>query len=100
MSSYQQKWYLENKEQILAQQKIYRQANKERIALKNKEYKEKNKEKIAAQHLMKIIRNHQCDICNGHYKYNKKMCHFRTKKHQIALKNQEMMENDPPNTPI
>jgi hypothetical protein len=46
VTCYKKEWYLENRERILQERKLYASLNKEKIKRNNKVYREKNKKKL------------------------------------------------------
>ena len=58
---YHSERYKMQKEEILSQQKEYREANKEKIKARPKEYRDKNRDKINAKGKDKI----ECDNCGA-----------------------------------
>ncbi len=61
--------------------KEYYENNKNKI----KEYYDKNKDKINTVKKTHYI----CDICNGNYTYANRAKHYKSKKHQTALNNND-----------
>ena len=74
-------YYEANKESILEQKRSYYEANKESFSAKNRNYYDANKGKLNTNI------NCACGVCFTHQHKSK---HFKTKKHQLFLKNQNL----------
>ena len=88
-------WYEQNKEVILEKTKKYRKQNKELIKEINKQYREQNKEHIIELNKQyreqnkeviaeKTKQPYTC-VCGSVYRIDGKSHHFKTKKHQLYL---------------
>jgi len=75
----QKKWYEKNKERCSQRKKEYREKNKEQIAKQRKEYYERNKDRLKEKMT--------CE-CGSIFTINSKARHFKTKKHQKWLQEQ------------
>ena len=85
-TEYNKDYYQDNKEY----KKEYRDNNKDKMQEYNKVYYENNKEykkEYYQDNKDKINTPHICDVCNGNYTHNNRAQHINTKKHQIALNN-------------
>ena len=88
-AQWDKKYCENNKEKILEQKREYHKQNKEKISEKKKEYREKNKEYIKQQKKKDYEKKKEqgksdsieCP-CGGTYSYCSKARHFKTKKHQ------------------
>jgi len=86
MKEYQQ----DNKEKLSEYQKMYKQENIEKL----KKYREDNKEnsqKYRKNNKDKLRKKFDCE-CGGHYSYGHKAEHFKTKKHQDYINNDDIIE--------
>jgi len=95
LREYHKEYRKENREYILQQKRDYHHANKEMLAKKAREYRQKNKEAIVEKKKIEYEKNKQngkCDIincpCGGTYALRGKSRHFKTKKHQDYLTNE------------
>ena len=78
---YIKEYYENNKDKF----KEYYENNKDNIQKIKKIYYDKNKNRINA-----IKKTHYiCDICNGNYTHNNRAEHYKSKKHQTALNNND-----------
>lgn len=76
-------YYEENRDKLLEKKKEYREQNRDKIAERMKEYREKNREKIAEQRKEKYT----CE-CGSIIRFDTKLRHERTKKHQTYVEKQ------------
>lgn len=81
---YHKQKYIKNKDEILEQRKMYREANKDKLLQQRKMYRETNKDKISNERKQK---KYECD-CGSVVRHSDKAIHLRTKKHQNFVNNQ------------
>jgi hypothetical protein len=73
---YKKQYREQNQEQLLEKQKRYREQNQEQLLEKQKQYYEQNREQIKEQMNQKFT----CE-CGGKYTYGNKSQHFKSRKH-------------------
>lgn len=78
--------YLDNKEQITKQKKVYYQKNKEQIVKQKKEYRDANKHIISEKNKLKIT----CE-CGSVIRKREFSRHCKTKKHQNFINSQNIV---------
>jgi hypothetical protein len=74
-------YYEENRDEILAKFKVYREENKEKNKEYQKEYRQANKAKREEKH--------ECS-CGGVYTLNHKTIHENSKKHLLHMAKQSV----------
>jgi len=80
------KFYLENKETVLAEHKAYHETHKEDRGTQRKQHYEEHKQEILKKQKewggVKIT----CEICGSTFRRDGKADHLKTKKHREAIK--------------
>ena len=81
---YMKQYEYNNKEKMNEYQHTYRQENKYKITEYQIQYRQKNKEEIKQYHQEnqeKLTQSINCE-CGGHYQYQNKSAHFKSKRHK------------------